>query len=128
MLTKSAMKLNDNKLPIDLDFFKTIIGNDVEFEKELFQIFVDNSKFNISKMENALISKDSNVWYMGAHALKGSSASIGAFYLSKLLEIAQKNADVEIEEKQKIFEKVKEEFSNVENFILERIKNINSHT
>lgn len=101
------MKLNDNKLPIDLDFFQKIIGNDVEFEKELFEIFVDNSKFNISKMENALISKDSNVWYMGAHALKGSSASIGAFYLSQLLEIAQKNADVEIEEKQKFSRKLR---------------------
>ncbi len=122
------MKLNENKLPIDIDFLNKVIGNDVEFEKELFQIFVDNSKYNISKMEGALMSKDSNVWYMGAHALKGSSASIGAFYLSQLLEIAQKNSDVEIEEKQKIFEKVKEEFSNVENFILERIKNINSHT
>ncbi len=122
------MKLNDNKQPIDIDFLKKIIGNDVEFEKELFQIFIDNSKYNVSKMEGALISKDANVWYMASHALKGSSASIGAFSLSQILEISQKSADLEVEEKQKIFEKVKEEFKNVENFIAERIKNINSNT
>jgi HPt (histidine-containing phosphotransfer) domain-containing protein len=116
------MSLDDNKNPIDIDFLRKIIGNDLVFEKELFEIFLDNSKYNISKLDIALKSDDNNSWYMAAHALKGSSASIGAFPLSRILEIAQKSSDLEIEKKVEIFYQVKEEFKKVEEYISQRMK------
>jgi hypothetical protein len=117
------MSLDDNKNPIDIDFLRKIIGNDLSFEKELFEIFLDNSKYNIAKLDKALKDEDNNTWYMASHALKGSSASIGAFPLSRVLEVSQKNSDLEIEKKIEIFQKIKEEFKKVEDYILLRLKN-----
>ena len=54
------MNLDDNKNSIDIDFLRKIIGNDLVFEKELFEIFLDNSKYNISKLDNALKAEDNN--------------------------------------------------------------------
>jgi len=116
------MNLDDNKNSIDIDFLRKIIGNDLVFEKELFEIFLDNSKYNISKLDNALKAEDNNAWYMASHALKGSSASIGAFPLSRILEVAQKSADIEIEKKVEIFHQIKQEFSKVEEYISKRLE------
>ena len=116
------MNLDDNKNSIDIDFLRKIIGNDLVFEKELFEIFLDNSKYNISKLDSALKSDDNNAWYMASHALKGSSASIGAFPLSRILEISQKSSDEEIEKKVEIFHQIKAEFKKVEDYISQRLK------
>jgi HPt (histidine-containing phosphotransfer) domain-containing protein len=109
--------------PIDVDFLKKIIGDDSAFEKELFEIFLDNSRYNLSKIENAMISGDSNAWYMASHAFKGSSSSIGAFELAQALENSQKNSDSDIEIKHEIFQATRQEFKKVEEFILKRLKN-----
>lgn len=116
------MSLDDNKNSIDIDFLRKIIGDDLVFEKELFEIFLDNSKYNISKLDNALKSEDNNAWYMASHALKGSSASIGAFPLSRILETSQKSSDFDIDKKIEIFQQIKAEFKNVEDYILRRLK------
>jgi len=116
------MSFNNDKSVIDIDFLRKIIGNDVVFEKELFEIFLDNSRYNISKLDNALKTQDNNAWYMASHALKGSSASIGAFSLSRVFEISQKISDIEIEKKIEILEQIKNEFKKVENYILEKLK------
>ena len=76
------------KRAIDMEFLRSIIENDVEFEKELFAIFVENANRNFIKMEEA-VGKDNQAWYMASHAFKGASASVGAFDLSKILEDAQ---------------------------------------
>jgi len=106
---------------LDLDFLKKAIGEDRDFEKELFEIFLENSKYNISKLEDAISKDDNNAWYMASHALKGSSASIGAFNLSRILEVAQKNSDDEADAKIKMLEDIKLEFTNVEDAIKSRL-------
>ena len=45
---------NGAKKAIDVEFLRSIIENDFEFEKELFEIFTDNSQRNIEKMEDAV--------------------------------------------------------------------------
>jgi HPt (histidine-containing phosphotransfer) domain-containing protein len=102
---------------IDTDFLRDIIDNDFEFKKELFTIFIENAKKNITKLEEALKNQDNNLWYVSAHAFKGASASIGAFPLSKNLEYAQKHPEESIEEKQKTLEKIKAELNLVFDFI-----------
>jgi HPt (histidine-containing phosphotransfer) domain-containing protein len=107
---------------IDMEFLKNVIGDDKNFEKELFEIFIDNVKYNIAKLEIALKDSDVNSWYMASHALKGSSASIGAFEFAKILELSQKKSDEEFDEKSKILDEIKKEFINVEAFIINRLK------
>jgi HPt (histidine-containing phosphotransfer) domain-containing protein len=106
-----------DKDPIDMQFLKNVIGDDKNFEKELFEIFVDNVKYNIAKLESAINNSDSNAWYMASHALKGSSASIGAFDFAKILEISQKNSDNDRDTKLLILGEIKQEFQFIEKFI-----------
>jgi HPt (histidine-containing phosphotransfer) domain-containing protein len=86
------MKTQSSKV-IDVEFLRSIIDNDREFEKELLTIFLENANRNMVKMEEAVNSGDNNAWYMSSHAFKGASASIGAFRLSQMLEYAQKHPD-----------------------------------
>ncbi len=113
--------MDDNKKAIDVDFLRSIIENDIEFEKELFAIFTDNAKRNIEKMEEAIRSANDNSWYMASHAFKGASASIGAFELSKILEYAQKHPEENYEQKTQLLNKVKEELAMVIKFIKEEM-------
>ncbi len=110
----AEMKNNDSKPALDLEFFREVVGDDKDFEKELFEIFLDNSKKNISLMEEAVQSEDGNAWYMASHAFKGSCASIGAFDLSKLLQEAQINNESDTVTKNNILKRVKEGFKEVE--------------
>jgi len=107
--------------PIDYEFLKKIIGDDEEFEKELFNIFIDSSKYNISKLEKAILSNDNNSWFMASHAMKGSSASIGAFSLSKALEVAQKISDDNSDKKIESLDNIKQEFERVHDFIKKKL-------
>ncbi|GDX36675.1 hypothetical protein LBMAG18_11860 [Alphaproteobacteria bacterium] len=102
---------------IDIKYLKSIIDDDKEFEKELFLIFFENAQKNIEKLNEAIISQDKNSWYMAAHAFKGASASIGAFELAKILEIAQKSLDANEESKIRIIENIKQELASVKYFI-----------
>lgn len=108
------MKTDQTREPaIDLGFLKGIIGNDPQFEKELFTIFAQNVDYNLRKMESAIVNNNNNSWYMAAHAFKGAAASIGAFVLAKMLEYAQKHPEEKAEEKTKLLQKVKEELDLV---------------
>jgi len=107
---------NDNTI-IDLDFLNKVIGDDQEFAKELFEIFIDNCSYNISKLQKALNDNDKNSWYMASHAMKGSSASIGAFNFSKLCDLSQKNSDQDNAEKTKILENIQNDFAKIQDFI-----------
>jgi len=102
---------------IDIEFLRSVIEDDREFEKELFAIFTENAQRNIVKMEEAIKSNDNNSWYMSSHAFKGASASIGAFELSKLLEYAQRHPADNLEGKMEVMRKVKSEFTSVLEFI-----------
>lgn len=102
---------------IDLEFLKSVIGDDSEFEKELFAIFVENAHGNVAKMEEAIASDNGNSWYMASHAFKGASASIGAFDLSKILEYAQKHPEETADQKNELLKNVKNELQKVIEFI-----------
>jgi len=106
---------------IDVEFLRSIIENDSEFEKELFAIFTDNAQRNIEKMEEAVKNSNDNSWYMASHAFKGASASIGAFNLSKILEYAQKHPEENYEQKTELLKKIKDELAEVIKFINEEM-------
>lgn len=111
----------DTKKAIDVEFLRSIIENDAEFEKELFAIFTENANRNVEKMDDAIKSSNDNSWYMASHAFKGAAASIGAFDLSKILEYAQKHPEENYEQKTELLRKIKEELDLVIKFINEEL-------
>lgn len=114
-ITKKAPSLK----AVDIDFLKSITGDDVAFEKELFILFLDSAKTNVAKMEKSLTETEGNNWYMASHALKGAAASIGAFDLSSLLEYAQTHPKDEDKEKIRVLTEIKTELVRVSQFINE---------
>jgi HPt (histidine-containing phosphotransfer) domain-containing protein len=102
---------------IDIEFLRGIIENDKEFERELFEIFVDNAKKNIEKLEEAIAVNDGNGWYMASHAFKGAATSVGAFELAKVLEDAQQSPEENNTTKKTILGEVKEQFELVLDYI-----------
>ncbi len=102
---------------IDLEFLRGIIDNDKQFEKELFEIFVDTAKRNIEKLEDSIESGDSNSWYMASHAFKGAATSVGAFTLAEILEKAQQSPEENRTVKKNVLAKIKTDFDEVLDFI-----------
>jgi len=113
------MKNDQKHKAIDLEYLRSIIENDLDFEKELFSIFSENAHRNMVKMEGAIKSGDNNSWYMAAHAFKGAAASIGAFELSNILEYAQKHPEDNAAQKNEIIDKVRDQFRLVLDFFNE---------
>jgi len=102
---------------LDIEFLRQVTGNDIEFEKELFLIFLESSKSNLEKMEKAISDESDTSWHLASHSFKGAAASIGAFGLSKILELAQFHPKGLFEEKADLLEKIKAEFDLVSDFI-----------
>ena len=84
-----AFFLMSKNIHIDLKHLSNIVDGDIEFEKELFKVFIDNGKLNIEKMEISIQENTDESWYACSHAFKGASAAVGAFQLAKILEECQ---------------------------------------
>jgi HPt (histidine-containing phosphotransfer) domain-containing protein len=102
---------------LDIEFLRQVTVGDIEFEKELFLIFLESSKNNLDRMEKSITDKNDTLWHLAAHSFKGASASIGAFDLSKTLEAAQYHPKGFFEEKTLLLEKIRTEFDLVVDFI-----------
>lgn len=112
------MQENEQKnSPLDIDFLRGIIDNDLEFKKELFALFKDSAEKNIAELERALAENSNNNWYMAAHSFKGACASIGAFGLSKVLEYMQKHPEENYDQKAESLKTVKEKLVGVMEFL-----------
>jgi HPt (histidine-containing phosphotransfer) domain-containing protein len=106
-----------NKKGMDVEFLRSIIDNDLDFQKELFNIFTENAGRNMIKMQESTGETDYNSWYMAAHAFKGAAASIGAFILAQTLEYAQKHHEETKEQKEDLLKKIREQMNLVLEYI-----------
>lgn len=102
---------------LDMEFLREATLGDRDFERELFILFLDSTKVTIDRLEQAFKNKDNDAWYSMAHSIKGSSSSIGAFYLSKISEYAQLHPKEENDKKSKVLADIKAEFQRVVEFI-----------
>lgn len=123
--------MSEIKTVIDYDFLESIVDGDGEFIRELYDIFIQSSNTNITKLDESYDSGDVNVWYSSSHAFKGAASSIGAFDFANILEESQKNPNYDKEQKKILLDKIKVQFSDVKNslekYLLEKYNiNVNS--
>ena len=102
---------------IDLKHLSNIVDGDIEFEKELFKVFIDNGKLNIEKMEISIQENSDESWYACSHAFKGASAAVGAFQLAKILEECQQLTISSKQDKITILKQAKIEFNHILNLL-----------
>ena len=107
---------------INFEVLRSVTGGDIEFEKELFGLFIQTATSSIKKIEQSITDDDPNSWRESFHLLKGSSFSVGAFVMSKICDYGQSHQRDSLESKNKIFNDFKNEFEKVSKFIDEFIK------
>lgn len=69
--------------PIDRDRIDDATGGDLEFLKELVEIFLDDTKLRFVELNDELTKGDAEAIGRTAHKVKGSSANMGATVLMK---------------------------------------------
>ena len=109
---------------IDLKHLSNIVDGDIEFEKELFKVFIDNGKLNIEKMEISIQENSDESWYTCSHAFKGASAAVGAFQLAKILEECQQLTISSKQDKITILKQAKVEFNHILNLLSSKYQEI----
>lgn len=103
------------RTPIDLSYLTELSQEDASFEQDLFSDFLGSCKNYLAQMEQAVKDSNNDLWYKSAHSLRGASASVGAFDLSKLFDYAQNH-----KQKLELMKKIEDELKLVSEFIKKR--------
>lgn len=80
-------------MDFDLEQLEAITGGDPDFERDVLDEYLNCAPSDVEKIRQAIAAQDAEALGRAAHALKGSSATIGArglAELSKELEMAGK--------------------------------------
>ena len=110
----------DNKIKpaFDMDHAREITDGDIEFLKELIEIFKADCTEKLAGISRAIKEKDFNALDETAHSLKGSSGNLGltrVYSLSWKLEKVGKAKNME--GANNIFKQLEEEFERFKNFV-----------
>lgn len=103
--------------PVDLQNFRELTGGDEEMERELFQEFISSAKEAIETLEQNCLDGENEMWRGAAHALKGTSLSLGAQDLSQVCKEGQDEHGADATEKIRILTSIKSEYERVEAFL-----------
>ena len=109
--------MQESKPPIDLDQIRQFTDGDYEEEKEFFGVYLDQAQECISGLGRALLEGNNSQYEGLAHKLKGMSANIGANHIASLCKQAELDFEKTSADKEKMLEKIKSEFLNIESYI-----------
>ncbi len=104
--------------PVNLECFREAAMDDVEFMRELFDVFRNDTPSQLVRLRDAVSIGDFEVTAAAAHRLKGSSGNIGAtslLALAKQLERAGKSSSSE--RAQNLIAQVETEYGRVCEFL-----------
>jgi histidine phosphotransfer protein HptB len=118
--------MNNSYSPIDTDYLQEISDGDVEFELELLQVYIEDTRMHLDAARAAIASADFSKIEQEAHHIKGASGNVGANAMHALALAIEKcgvtkimgNAPVLLEE-------LEQKFSLVESFVAERAALVN---
>lgn len=89
---------------------------DVEVEKELIQVFVEQSDINLESLDRTKNEEGSVEWHESAHMFKGGAAGIGAAPLAMLCAEAQHFKGTAAEQSA-LFGKIAQAYDKVKNLL-----------
>lgn len=69
---------------IDMDRINDAADGDVEFLRELVEVYLDDASKKVHELHQAIERSDSHQLGRTAHQLKGSSANMGAVHVSQI--------------------------------------------
>lgn len=107
--------------PVDMSHLDMFTDGDTDKEKIVIDLFVRSSYETLVDMHSEQYLKDVEKWVKAAHKLKGASANLGAFSLSKLCEIAERDlSDASYQERKAVIKDILKEYEQVCTFLCTR--------
>jgi two-component system, sensor histidine kinase and response regulator len=101
--------------PIDLERIQDATGGDMEFMKELVDIFIEDAQLRIREIRQALDASNFDDLGKTAHKLKGSSANLGAVGVSSMAKTLEElGKQQELDRASQVLEGLVAEMSRVE--------------
>ncbi len=124
LVSNETVAVTDNKTvgeqnkepPIDMDHLNMFTDGDPDEEKQLLDLFFEQSDISIKEMEHSLTQNDNKGWQKAAHRLKGSSASLGANPLSKSCEEAESKFEETQNAKEVMLSDIKVKIDDLQKF------------
>jgi len=98
---------------VDLSQLRTFTDGDRDAEKEFIRVFIEQADKNIHELERSREQGKGDAWREAAHMFKGGAGGIGAGKLQKLCERAQNLEALTQEERQVLFEQIRNEYAKV---------------
>ncbi len=111
-----AIKLKLEDAPVDMEQLRLFTNGDPEEEKELANLFLEQSHGMIEILENSLSMDKIEAWKSAAHRFKGSSGNLGAVQLHALCKRAEAHFEDSEAQKQEMLAAIKAETNRVEVF------------
>jgi len=108
--------------PVDIDAILVFTEGDPEDEKELFEMFIEQMEFSLLDLEKSMKEGNGDAWRKTAHRMKGAAVNLGANIFCMSCKEADENIDMTLEDKKKIFLRMKEQMKDVSQFLEERMK------
>ena len=109
----------DNNRPVfDMDHAREITDGDMEFLKELIEIFKTDCPEKLAGISRAIKEKDFKALDETAHSLKGSSGNLGLTRVYELSwELEKMGKAKNMEGANKTFKQLEEELERFKNFV-----------
>ena len=116
-----------SEVPVDVTRMTDTFGDDYAFLNEIYTLYLDDSEARIQALTDIVASQDPVQCADIAHAIKGSSANVGAERMWQIAAAIEKNARAsDLSDAQALMESITTEFSRVKSFILEYLDSIKS--
>ncbi|TAH34225.1 MAG: response regulator [Alphaproteobacteria bacterium] len=112
---KTARQETDQ--PVDMNQLRLFTNGDLDEEKALVDLFMQQAMEMLGTLEKCLRDKNSEAWKSAAHRLKGSSGNFGAMKLYHLCQRAEVNHNESQEKKIEMLDAIKHEATRVDNFL-----------
>jgi len=108
----------DHSIPVDLSGLRGFIDGDSVAEKEMLDIFVQQSEQNLATLQQSCVNGVCIPWREAAHMLKGGAGGIGAHALRSLAEIAQEMEVSTAEQRQQMLGLIESEYGRVKAYLI----------
>ncbi len=103
---------SEDKAVLDLSQLRSFTEGDVEIEKELMRVFIQQSDKNIVALKETSGGTNDKTWVEAAHMFKGGAGGIGAGTLHKLCDQAQHFSGT-IKERGALYDAITAEYERV---------------
>ncbi len=105
---------------VDIEHLEMFTEGNLDEEKELLDLFVEQGNISIHQLEQAAEQGDDEAWRAAAHRIKGASANLGAAGLSETCANAEHSFNNPDQDKQSQLAQIKIDYEQAVNFMRAR--------